>query len=106
MKALIFENKVVGLVETEHPVSPSLKWVDAPLNCKRGWQLIDEVLTAPPDPPEKTWDQKRREEYPNIGDQLDMQYWDQVNGTTTFQDAIAKVKSDNPKKESEVKKKT
>ena len=35
--------------------------------------------------------------YPLIQDQLDMQYWDNVNGTTTWQDAIAKVKSDNPK---------
>ncbi len=35
--------------------------------------------------------------YPSIGDQLDMQYWDQLNGTTTWKDAIAKVKSDHPK---------
>ena len=35
--------------------------------------------------------------YPSIGDQLDMQYWDNVNGTTTWKDAVAKVKSDNPK---------
>jgi hypothetical protein len=35
--------------------------------------------------------------YPSIGDQLDMQYWDSVNGTTTWNDAVAKVKSDNPK---------
>jgi len=35
--------------------------------------------------------------YPSIGDQLDMQYHDQVNGTTTWKDAIAKVKADNPK---------
>ena len=35
--------------------------------------------------------------YPSIQDQLDMQYWDKVNSTTTWQDAIAKVKSDNPK---------
>ena len=35
--------------------------------------------------------------YPSIGDQLDMQYWDKVNGTTTWKDAVAKVKSDNPK---------
>jgi hypothetical protein len=39
----------------------------------------------------------RREAYPSISDQLDMQYWDKVNGTSTWQDAIAKVKSDNPK---------
>ena len=35
--------------------------------------------------------------YPSIKDQLDMQYWDKINSTTTWQDAIAKVKSDHPK---------
>ena len=35
--------------------------------------------------------------YPTIQDQLDMQYWDNVNGTTNWEDAIAKVKADNPK---------
>ena len=35
--------------------------------------------------------------YPSIQDQLDMQYWDNVNGTTNWKDAIAKVKADNPK---------
>jgi len=39
----------------------------------------------------------REEAYPSIQEQLDMQYWDQVNGTTTWKDAIAKVKSDYPK---------
>ena len=36
-------------------------------------------------------------EYPEIADQLDMLYWDQVNGTTLFKDAITKVKAENPK---------
>ena len=35
--------------------------------------------------------------YPSIQDQLDMQYWDSVNGTTTWKDAIEAVKSENPK---------
>ena len=35
--------------------------------------------------------------YPSLQEQADMQYWDAVNGTTTWKDAIAKVKSDNPK---------
>lgn len=41
----------------------------------------------------------RRDVYPSIQDQLDMQYHDAVNGTTTWKDAIAKVKADNPKPE-------
>ena len=35
--------------------------------------------------------------YPSIADQLDMQYWDKKNGTTTWVDAITKVKTDYPK---------
>ena len=41
--------------------------------------------------------EKREEAYPDWKTQMDMQYWDSVNGTTTWKDAIAKVKSDNPK---------
>ena len=41
----------------------------------------------------------RRAEYLPITDQLDMQYWDSVNGTTLWKDHIAKVKSDHPKPE-------
>ena len=37
--------------------------------------------------------------YPSIQDQLDMQYWDAVNGTNKWQEAVAKVKTDNPKPE-------
>ena len=45
----------------------------------------------------KDYQRKRAEEYPSIQEQLDMQYWDKVNGTTNWEDAIAKVKLDNPK---------
>ena len=40
---------------------------------------------------------KRRAAYPTQEEQFDMQYWDKKNGTTTWVDAIEKVKSDNPK---------
>ena len=43
--------------------------------------------------------QARQEAYGSTGSQLDMQYWDGVNGTTTWADHIAQVKSDNPKPE-------
>ena len=35
--------------------------------------------------------------YPSIKDQLDMMYHDQVDGTTTWKDAIQAVKDANPK---------
>ena len=41
--------------------------------------------------------ESRRIAYGSVQDQLDMQYWDSVNGTTTWKDAIAAVKTENPK---------
>jgi len=35
--------------------------------------------------------------YPSIQEQLDMQYWDLVNDTTTWKDKITQIKTDNPK---------
>jgi len=35
--------------------------------------------------------------YPEIGDQLDMQYHDLVDGTTTWKDAVQAIKDANPK---------
>jgi hypothetical protein len=43
--------------------------------------------------------QNRAAAYPSLQEQLDMQYWDSVNGTTTWADAIAAVKAANPKPE-------
>jgi hypothetical protein len=43
------------------------------------------------------WKGARVAAYPSTGDQFDMQYHDSVDGTTTWADAIAKVKTDNPK---------
>ena len=40
---------------------------------------------------------QRDRTYPSVGDQLDMIYHDQVNGTTTFKDAIEAIKAKYPK---------
>jgi hypothetical protein len=40
---------------------------------------------------------RRRQVYPSLGDQLDMIYWDQINGTTVWQDTVAAVKAQYPK---------
>lgn len=50
------------------------------------------------------WDSKayarnRAAAYPSMEEQADMQYWDAVNGTTTWKDAIAAIKTANPRPE-------
>ena len=39
----------------------------------------------------------RKAEYPSLEEQQDMQYWDAVNGTTTWKDKIAEIKAKYPK---------
>lgn len=39
----------------------------------------------------------REKEYPSLVDQLDMQYWDKINGTNTWEQAIQTVKDKYPK---------
>ena len=54
-----------------------------------------DAVNAWVDPEQYAIDRSRA--YPSIQEQLDMQYWDSVNGTTTWKDAIAAVKTENPK---------
>ena len=39
----------------------------------------------------------RAVDYPSLADQLDMQYWDKINGTNKWQQAINAVKQKYPK---------
>ena len=45
----------------------------------------------------KQYQRDRAKAYPSIQEQLDMQYWDKINGTNNWQDAINTVKNKYPK---------
>ena len=60
-------------------------------------QAIVDLANSKFDQQENVYKTARQEAYNSIQDQLDMQYWDSVNSTTTWADHIAQVKSDNPK---------
>jgi hypothetical protein len=45
----------------------------------------------------KEYARNRATAYASTGDQLDMQYWDSVNDTTTWKDHVASVKDQFPK---------
>tara|TARA_R100001443_G_scaffold37506_2_gene51113 strand:- start:14 stop:352 length:339 start_codon:yes stop_codon:yes gene_type:complete len=62
-------------------------------DCTNGLKALQDAWDLQND----SYKSKRRDAFPSLAEQLDMQYWDSVNGTTTWKDAIAKVKSDNPK---------
>ena len=62
-------------------------------DCNTGLENLQSQWDA------KQYQRDRATAYPSIQEQLDMQYWDKVNGTTNWEDAIAKVKADTPKPE-------
>ena len=45
----------------------------------------------------KQYQRDRASAYPSIQEQLDLQYWDKVNGTNKWQEAINAVKTKYPK---------
>lgn len=57
---------------------------------------IDMVLVDAWQDPD-TYKYQRQAEYPSIQEQLDMQYWDSVNGTTVWKDTIEAIKAKYPK---------
>ena len=74
----------------------NIKWINGttPISKSDIEAKMVEIQTAYDN---NEYQRDRATAYPTIQEQLDMQYWDNVNGTTTWEDAIAKVKADNPK---------
>jgi len=73
----------------------TIVWYDESVTKPTESEVQEEIVRLQADYDAKQYQRDRQ--YPSIGEQLDMQYWDAVNGTTTWKDAIAQVKADNPK---------
>ena len=59
--------------------------------------VIDGAEVIGEDVVEPSYAELRAAEYPDMATQLDMQYWDNINGTTTWQDTIDAIKAKYPK---------
>ena len=94
------KNKVYANLVLTEKMGIDGKMVDNPIDSlPTEKELTDALAKQQSDFDAQEYARNRASAFPSTGDQLDMQYWDQVNGTTTWKDAIAKVKSDNPKPE-------
>jgi len=60
-------------------------------------EIASEITKLQTEYDAKKYYRNRESEYPSQQEQLDMQYWDSVNGTTTWKDHIAAVKAKYPK---------
>jgi hypothetical protein len=89
--------KIVDNVVTQKQPYQEDGFVEVSDNVVCGQIKQSDGSFANPTPPELTYAEKREREYPSIPDQLDMQYHDTVNTTTTWKDAIKAIKDKYPK---------
>ena len=62
-------------------------------DCTNGLKALQDAWDLEND----SYKSKRRDSFPSLAEQLDMQYWDLVNGTTTWKDKITEIKAKYPK---------
>jgi len=97
---------MITKIEALHSLRPNaewvlrgdeLEWLDTNQTQPTEAEIQAEITRLQAEYDANEYQRQRATVYPSIQEQLDMQYWDKVNGTTTWQDAIAKVKTDIPK---------
>lgn len=59
--------------------------------------IVEEIDEIPTPVYESTYSIKRQEEYPRIEEQLDIIYWDKINGTNNWETLITEIKTKYPK---------
>ena len=74
-----------------------IEWMDTEQTQPTEAEITAEVARLQAEYESKEYQRQRASAYPSITDQLDMQYWDKLNGTNTWADAIAVVKAKYPK---------
>jgi len=74
-----------------------LEWLDEDITRPTDEEINNKIAELQSAYDNKQYQRDRADAYPSIQEQLDMQYHDAVDGTTTWKDAIATVKTDIPK---------
>ena len=93
------KNKIYANLILNKKMGVDGEMIDNPHTLPTEKELTDALAKEQSDFDAQAYAKNRASSFPSFGDQLDMMYWDNKNGTTTHADAIAKVKSDNPKPE-------
>ena len=74
-----------------------LEWLDQNQTQPTDAEIAAEITRLEADYAAKQYQRDRAAAYPSLAEQLDMQYWDSVNGTTVWADTIAAIKERYPK---------
>jgi hypothetical protein len=74
-----------------------LEWLDTEQTRPTDAEIAAEITRLESDYAAKQYQRDRAAAYPSLAEQMDMQYWDSVNGTTVWADTIAAIKQEHPK---------
>ena len=99
----------IGICETILALNPTaqascsgddintLEWHDGNTTNITNEQILTKQQELQAEYNSKQYQRDRAKDYPSIQEQLDMQYWDKINGTNKWQQAINAVKQKYPK---------
>ena len=75
----------------------AVEWLSPKVEPPSEKEINDKIAVLQADYDSKQYQRERV--YPSIGDQLDLIYWDKINGTEKWKETIDSVKSAHPKPE-------
>lgn len=92
-------NAIISLVPNAEVVvrDNKVEWIKPSIPPVTDAQIDAEIVRLQAEYDAKQYQRDRAKEYPTLQEQLDMQYWDSVNGTTVWQDTINAIKAKYPK---------
>ena len=91
------ENNKLGSYTDDPTVALDMKYDITVENIEIGSDGFIYVAGFAPKATHTNYVAMRVAEYPTIAEQLDMLYWDKINGTNIWLDTISEIKSKNPK---------
>jgi hypothetical protein len=99
MKLVIYNGKILATHDDNQNIDPTVYHADAVIKTVPDgkYEVLGDDPTTQQGYVDADYAQKRRAAYPSWENQMDMQYWDKVNSTTTWKDAIAAIKTQFPK---------
>lgn len=77
----------------------SFKWFDSVEDCPSEEDIIQKIAELNYLDEVKEYQTLRKADYPSYDEQLDMMYWDNINGTTNWADTVSAIKAKHPKAE-------
>jgi phosphoglucomutase len=75
----------------------TITWLDTEQTQPTDAEIQAEIARLQADYEAKEYQRQRAAAYPSMAEQLDMLYWDKVNGTNNWAEAIDAVKQEYPK---------